>query len=226
MSEAEAQNPSVEEVKNTTEEAPESPDIHFEPIIQLAPVEVKTMEEDEEVFFKIRAKLFRYDKPTSQWKERGTGDVKLLRHKEKKCIRLLMRRDKTLKICANHLLADGMKLEPNVGSDRSWVWSVAADFADNEAKPEVLAIRFANAENANKFKDHFEQGIEINNKLEKEAAENGEDKGEEDDDEKKKEEQDKENSKGSEEGDKLAEEVEKLKVKSGDEEKEPSTAES
>lgn len=37
-----------------------------------------------------------------EWKERGTGDVKLLRHKEKGSIRLLMRRDRTLKICANH----------------------------------------------------------------------------------------------------------------------------
>jgi hypothetical protein len=49
-----------------------------------------------------RAKLFRFDKPTSQWKERGTGDVKLLQHKENKKIRLLMRREKTFKICANH----------------------------------------------------------------------------------------------------------------------------
>lgn len=51
-----------------------------------------------------RAKLFRFasanDHP--EWKERGTGDVKLLKHKEKGTIRLLMRRDKTLKICANH----------------------------------------------------------------------------------------------------------------------------
>jgi hypothetical protein len=30
--------------------------------------------------------------------------------------------------------------------DRAWLWSVAADYADEEAKPETLAIRFANAE--------------------------------------------------------------------------------
>ena len=51
-----------------------------------------------------RAKLFRYDTTESppEWKERGTGDVKLLRHSEKNCVRVVMRRDKTLKICANH----------------------------------------------------------------------------------------------------------------------------
>lgn len=51
-----------------------------------------------------RAKLYRFasENDPPEWKERGTGDVKLLKHKEKGTIRVLMRRDKTLKICANH----------------------------------------------------------------------------------------------------------------------------
>ena len=48
-----------------------------------------------------QAKLYRYD--DKQWKERGVGQVKLLQHKVGKRIRLLMRREKTLKICANHI---------------------------------------------------------------------------------------------------------------------------
>ena len=39
-----------------------------------------------------------------------------------------------------------MKLAANVGSDRSWVWNVHADYADGEASPETLAIRFGNSE--------------------------------------------------------------------------------
>lgn len=50
-----------------------------------------------------RAKLFRFSKPDTEWKERGTGDVRLLAHKESKKVRLVMRRDKTFKVCANHL---------------------------------------------------------------------------------------------------------------------------
>ena len=50
-----------------------------------------------------KAKLYRFDKEGNQWKERGTGTVKLLKHKETAKVRLVMRQAKTLKICANHL---------------------------------------------------------------------------------------------------------------------------
>lgn len=145
----------------------ESPEIHFEPVIKLPEVEVKSLEEEEEDILKLRAKLFRFDNSFDppEWKERGTGDCKLLKHKESGLIRLLMRRDKTLKVCANHYITAQMELKPNCGSDRAWLWSVAADYADEEAKPETLAIRFANAENAKKFKDTFEDAKKTNQVL-------------------------------------------------------------
>lgn len=94
-----------EEHDTSTENADDSNhDPQFEPIVSLPEQEIKTLEEDEEELFKMRAKLFRFasENDLPEWKERGTGDVKLLKHKEKGTIRLLMRRDKTLKICANH----------------------------------------------------------------------------------------------------------------------------
>ena len=73
-----------------------------------------------------------------------------------------MRRDKTHKVCANHLLNNEMKLAPNVGSDRSWVYNVSADYAELEPRQETLAIRFANSDNANKFKAKFEECQKVN----------------------------------------------------------------
>ncbi|KAG9126149.1 hypothetical protein FRC07_004698 [Ceratobasidium sp. 392] len=130
---------------------------HFEPVMKLTEqVQTKTHEEDENVLTKHRAKLFRFESGSSEWKERGTGDVRLLQHKETKKVRVLMRRDKTLKICANHYITNDMKLQPNVGSDRSWVWKVAADISDGEPTAETLAIRFANKEIADEWKTAFE----------------------------------------------------------------------
>ncbi|KAK9453168.1 ran-specific GTPase-activating protein 1 [Dipodascopsis uninucleata] len=149
-----------------TEEAPESPDIHFEPIVKLEKVDVKTNEEEEEVLFKIRAKLFRFDKTNEpgEWKERGTGDVRFLKHKQSGKVRLVMRRDKTLKTCANHYILSDIKLSPNVGSDRSWVYNVTADISEGEPEALTLAIRFANSENANLFKEKFSESQELNAK--------------------------------------------------------------
>ncbi|KAG8753728.1 hypothetical protein FRC12_011446 [Ceratobasidium sp. 428] len=130
---------------------------HFEPVMKLTEqVATRTHEEDEDVLTKHRAKLFRFEGSSSEWKERGTGDVRLLQHKETKKVRVLMRRDKTLKICANHYITNDMKLQPNVGSDRSWVWKVAADISDGEPVAETLAIRFANKEIADEWKTAFE----------------------------------------------------------------------
>uniref|UniRef100_A0AAQ4PQP3 Ran-specific GTPase-activating protein n=1 Tax=Gasterosteus aculeatus aculeatus TaxID=481459 RepID=A0AAQ4PQP3_GASAC len=149
-----------EDHETTAENAEESNhDPHFEPIVSLPEQDVKTLEEDEEELFKMRAKLYRFasENDPPEWKERGTGDVKLLKHKERGTIRLLMRRDRTLKICANHHIVPTMELKPNAGSDRAWVWNTLADYADESPKAELLAIRFLNAENALKFKGKFDE---------------------------------------------------------------------
>lgn len=39
-----------------------------------------------------------------------------------------------------------MELKPNCGSDKAWVYTVAADYADNEVKAETLAVKFGNPE--------------------------------------------------------------------------------
>lgn len=118
-----------------------------------------------------RAKLFRYEAEGKEWKERGTGDVRLLKHKQTNKTRLVMRRDKTLKVCANHygecsrigsvrlalarrpvtdmrstVVLPDIKLSANISSDRSWVYSVSADVSDGEAQAQTLAIRFANSD--------------------------------------------------------------------------------
>lgn len=44
-----------------------------------------------------------------------------------------------------------MKLSPNVGSDRSWVWNAAADVSEGEPEAVTLAIRFANSDSMSFF---------------------------------------------------------------------------
>uniref|UniRef100_A0A8K9XMR7 E3 SUMO-protein ligase RanBP2 n=1 Tax=Oncorhynchus mykiss TaxID=8022 RepID=A0A8K9XMR7_ONCMY len=134
---------------------------HFEPIVPLPDkVDVKTGEEEEEEMFCNRAKLFRFDAETKEWKERGIGLVKILKHNTSGKVRLLMRREQVLKICANHYITPDMLLKPNAGSDKSWVWN-AVDYADEEPRPEQLAIRYKTEDEALLFKTKFEEAQKI-----------------------------------------------------------------
>ena len=89
-------------------------------------IEIVTGEDEEETVFETRAKCFHWGMGNAglQWKERGVGELRLLRHKQAKTIRLLLRRDKTLKMAANHILSEEMKLETLPGDEKSWVYKV------------------------------------------------------------------------------------------------------
>lgn len=128
-------------------------DPHFEPIIPLPEeVEVITGEEDEDVLHEDRCKLYRF--VNGEWKERGLGQIKILRHKLNKKIRILMRREQTHKVCANHFLFPDITIAKMKNQDKAATW-VANDFSDEEIKMETLSARFKTPEQAENFMDQF-----------------------------------------------------------------------
>jgi Ran-binding protein 1 len=139
------------------------------PIVRLEEVPVSTGEEDEEVILDLKAKLYRFDKEGNQWKERGAGTVKFLKHKVTGKVRLLMRQSKILKICANHRILPKMTVQEHAGNEKSCVWH-ARDFADGELKDELFCIRFASIENCKKFMETFQEIAESQNNEENEDA--------------------------------------------------------
>merc|ERR1712146_871899 len=148
------------------------PSAVYTPVVTLPEVEVKTMEEEEEVLLSLRAKLYVYgenllDKGTGKkgWNERGIGEIKLLKHRENERIRVLMRQEKTMKIVANHMIDPRYELVANAGSDKSWVYT-CFDFSNGETlEEEVLAVRFSKADEARAFKEEFEKAKVVMKKL-------------------------------------------------------------
>lgn len=136
------------EVENDTD------DIHFKPVIPLPPkVEVRTGEEGEEVLFCHRARLFRFD--NGDWKERGTGDIKVLLDPQSGRYRLLMRREQIHKVCLNHQIGAEFTFfqksaENRTLKDLQWA---ATDFSDGEGVPLVFTIRFKDPSIRNRFLD-------------------------------------------------------------------------
>jgi len=149
----------------------------FVPKVTLAEKDdLKTNEEDEDILWTERARLFRFDKEINEWAERGLGPMNILKHKQSGLIRVLMRRERVFKVCCNHYPRDYMKLKPMASSDRAWTWTCLEDYAytEEDQREQLFAIRFANSDHANAFKTQFEQAIEANEKIkggEKESEE-------------------------------------------------------
>lgn len=68
--------------------------------------------------------------------------------------RILMRRDQVLKLCANHRITSELKFE--IFNEKQVRWQ-AQDFSENDGKYELLAARFKNQEEAQKFKSECEK---------------------------------------------------------------------
>ncbi|CAH2069514.1 unnamed protein product, partial [Thlaspi arvense] len=119
-----------------------------------------------------KSKLYRFDKDGNQWKERGAGTVKLLKHKQTGKVRLVMRQSKTLKICANHLISSGMTVQEHSGNEKSCLWH-ATDFSDGELKDELFCVRFASIENCKTFMEKFTE-IAESQQVGKESTEGNE----------------------------------------------------
>ncbi|KAL9415758.1 hypothetical protein AB3S75_039032 [Citrus x aurantiifolia] len=160
---------STTEGDHREEEAPHNEDedtgAQVAPIVKLEEVAVTTGEEDEDAILDLKAKLYRFDKDGNQWKERGAGTVKLLKHKVTGKVRLVMRQSKTLKICANHLVLPTMSVQEHAGNDKSCVWH-ATDYADGELKDELFCIRFGSVENCKSFMEMVHEVAESQKKKE------------------------------------------------------------
>lgn len=156
-----APSPQKEEPQENQDESHDDSnahDPHFEPIIPLPElVQVKTGEEEEEVKFKHRSKVYRFDKDTKEWKERGVGDLKILYHPDKQTYRVLLRREQVHKIACNHNITPEMVLEPMNKSETAVTWFAMDYSEEGEAKVEKLAARFKLAETKDEFKKAFEE---------------------------------------------------------------------
>ncbi|KAI6183422.1 hypothetical protein M3Y97_00487700 [Aphelenchoides bicaudatus] len=117
-------------------------------------VEVKTGEENEEVMFNARCRLYRY--LNGEVKERGTGDLKLLKNRETGKMRCVMRREQVLKLCANFSIpSTGFTVNNTKRGENVLTWA-CNDFSDSdkpEGEPMTLICRFKDVETAKKFKE-------------------------------------------------------------------------
>lgn len=125
---------------------------------RFAEVDVKSGEEKWDLVWTEKAKLSRFDEGENQWKERGQGDAKILRHKQNPShFMFILRREGIGKLAAQHDLVKGMKIKRHPQNDKYVLWTAPKDYSDDdEGYEEAFLGRFASKELADGFIKQFE----------------------------------------------------------------------
>ena len=219
------------EEREGTENPEEEANIHFKPIVTLPDsYEYKSGEEGGKVLFDERGKLYRFDFPTNQWKERGIGNMKIVYYHGNGQTRLLMRRDQILKICCNHYITSNMSIETHMGSPKAMTWFTQVDYSEETSLPQKLAIRFKHEETAGKFRELFEDAVKKANEIhsknqeeEEEEEENNEEEEEQNNEENEEEEEEEQEDQNNEEEEKENNEEEEERDEETEDEEEDET---
>ncbi len=161
-------DPKAEEHKED-EEGEEDEDVQKEvvgnwKIVDLPVIPVVTGEEQEEELAKFRSKIYRFRK--QEWKERGVGELRFLKHKVSNMIRILSRAEKTHKCTVNHfpIKQDILgNLEQLKTSNNTWTWA-AQDISDEELTIEKFCAKFTSKEDFEKFGVLFNDACASNKK--------------------------------------------------------------
>jgi hypothetical protein len=131
-----------------------------EAYIDLKPIVTLPESDDADVLFKRRSKLSYLDSGSNQWKERGVGDIKILKHKKTGKVRVIMRRDD--QIFCDHYITEDMKLSPGPNNpEKSWVWITNEDCSGGEPKKEKLSVKFKDVETAKEFQHVFDNSVTL-----------------------------------------------------------------
>jgi hypothetical protein len=185
-SEAEVQATELQQDKadqsQGTKSAPTSPHAQFHGalenpqspshVLALAPPDVKTDSallqpagfhsappldpREEEIFYEQRAQLYRHI-DHANWAERGDGKVQLIRNKESKMVRFVMR-DTSHRVVAGFFVVwhvSFCNLQSFAGSSKCWTWSCQSSSADG-ADTDTYALKLETPNLARQFKDAFE----------------------------------------------------------------------
>lgn len=134
-------------------------------IVDLPEIPVVTGEEQEEELAKFRSKIYRFRK--QEWKERGVGELRFLKHKVTNMIRILSRAEKTHKCTLNHfpIKQDILgNLEQMKTSSNAWTWA-AQDISDETPAIEKFCAKFTSKEDCEKFGVAFNDACESNKKV-------------------------------------------------------------
>jgi hypothetical protein len=130
----------------------------------LPPPEARNADTAEDECFAEKAILYRFCSEKSEWITRGSGVLKILKHKDTGVHRILMRQNQTYVVRANHQIPYLGRLSESSSNPCHFFWT-AFDFSTQDETRELFAVKFALPAIAAEFKTAFEAGQAANKAL-------------------------------------------------------------
>mmetsp|Transcript_29558 Transcript_29558/g.72023 ORF Transcript_29558/g.72023 Transcript_29558/m.72023 type:complete len:186 (-) Transcript_29558:224-781(-) len=123
--------------------------------------EVDLSEEQKKItnVYEHRCLIYFFSKEKNQWITRGKGNVRIQKHQDSPYYQMVLYEEKTFKLRLCCIVPPETPLAANEGSDRLWTFA-CMDFSESEdgkGQPQSVAIKFKNAEIAEKFKAEYEK---------------------------------------------------------------------
>eukprot|EP00758_Cryptobia_borreli_P014889 Tbor_TRINITY_DN5967_c2_g5::TRINITY_DN5967_c2_g5_i1::g.19056::m.19056 len=122
--------------------------------------EVKVTSDDEvyDTVWEGKGTIKRFDEGENMFKDRGSGEAKILLHKVKKDHTFILRREGIGKLGAQHHLVKGMNVVKTKNNDCAVAWLCVKDYSDDdEGWPEKFWMKLATPEAADEFVKVFRE---------------------------------------------------------------------
>ena len=132
----------------------EDPNLTFDPVVKLEIQEQQKIEE--EIILSKRGKCAKYDKETNSFKERGQGDIQILKNPKTGYYQVVLVRDQIFKLGCNHFIHPTIVLNKKPNNERLLQYSVMRDYAmEDETEPMTFVFQFNSKEHREEFCDMF-----------------------------------------------------------------------
>ena len=108
-------------------------------------------EEDEDVVLQIKAKALKWNTATSEWASKGVGPLRVLKNRESRLTRVLLRQDPSGRIVLNFALSKSFTYESSQSK------TVRVPFLSESGKIETWMIKVGNDDDAKKLASALEE---------------------------------------------------------------------
>ncbi|TBU17090.1 putative Ran GTPase binding protein, partial [Ordospora colligata] len=117
--------------------------------------------QEDEVLFKAKCKLYYFAKETNSLEERAQGTMIIGKHPKTNLVRIVVFREQIGRLGCNHYINPALKAQAHKKMANGWMWMTTEDTVESDAlrdKKQLLVVKFNSEEDSVRFGEEYESG--------------------------------------------------------------------